>query len=164
MNVANIKYLLRPLWLGGALLFLSSCTIIPQGNYTMLAEQERQLVTDWPLQEEGTQKATFLKDLIGDPELDSLITEALQANPSLQQTALTLKILSAQRRQATASRLPWAEFDVSAEKEEGKKKVIAARSVSAGKLICGRNLQTVNKPQLWTRQSSRPCLRLHALH
>lgn len=120
MNVAKIKYLLKPLWVGGALLFLSSCSTIPQGNYTLLAEQERQLVTDWPLQEKETQKATVLKELISDPELDSLITEALQANPNVQQTALTLKILSAQRRQATASRLPWAEFDVSADKEEGE--------------------------------------------
>lgn len=120
MNAAKIRYVLKHLWLGGALLFLSSCSAVPQGNYMALAERERQLVTGWPLQEEGTQKTTLLKDLIGDPELDSLISEALQANPSLQQTALTLKILSAQRRQATASRLPWAEFDVSAEKEEGE--------------------------------------------
>ena len=120
MNAAKIRYVSKHLWLGGALLLLSSCTAIPQGNYMALAERERQLVTGWPLQEEGTQKTTVLKDLIGDPELDSLIAEALQANPSLQQTALTLKILSAQRRQATAIRLPWAEFNVSAENEEGE--------------------------------------------
>ena len=76
-------------------------------------------MTEWSAQEAGAEKSTVLNELISDPELESLIEEALQANPNLQQTVLTLKILVAQRRQATADRLPQAQFDAGADKDEG---------------------------------------------
>lgn len=120
MRLWEIRYFFKPLLVAGAVLFLSSCSTIPQGSYTALAEQERQLATEWPEQVEDAKKATVLTQLISDPELDALIEEALQANPNLQQTVLTLKILSAQRRQTTADRLPTADFDIDAEKEEGE--------------------------------------------
>ena len=119
MHLSKIRFFLKPILIVGAVLFLSSCSIVPQGNYTALAEKERQLVTEWPVQEAGAEKATVLKELISDPELDSLIDEALQANPNLQQTVLTLKILGAQRRQTTADRLPQAQVDMGAGKDEG---------------------------------------------
>ncbi len=119
MRLWKIRLFFKPLLVAGAVLFLGSCSTIPQGNYMVLAERERQLVKDWPLQEAGAEKATVLSELISAPELESLIEEALQANPNLQQMVLTLKILRGQRRQATANRLPWVEFDVSADKEEG---------------------------------------------
>ena len=119
MHLSKIRYFLKPLLIAGAVLFLSSCSIVPQGNYPLLAEQERQRVTEWPAQEAGAEKSTVLNELISDPELESLIEEALQANPNLQQTVLTLKILVAQRRQATADRLPQAQFDAGADKDEG---------------------------------------------
>ena len=121
MGLLETRNLLLPILVAGALLLLSSCCIVPQGSYTALAEQERQVVTKWSLQE-NAKEATSLTELISDPELNSLIEEALQANPNLQQTVLTLKILGAQRRQVTADRLPQAEFDVGADKKEGEDK------------------------------------------
>lgn len=119
MHLSKSRSFLKPILIAGAVLVLSSCSIVPQENYTALAEKERQLVTEWPAQETGAEKATVLKELISDPELDSLIDEALQANPNLQQTVLTLKILGAQRRETTADRLPQAQIDMGAYKDEG---------------------------------------------
>ena len=119
MYLSKSRFFLKPLLIAGAVFFLSSCSIVPQGNYTALAEKQRQRVTEWPVQDESVQEATVLNELISDPELDSLIDEALQANPNLQQTVLSLKILGAQRRQTTADRLPQAQFDAGAGKDEG---------------------------------------------
>lgn len=85
----------------------------------MRVEQDVQRAADWSLQE-NAKEVTSLKELISAPELDTLIEEALNANPNLQQTVLALKITQAQRRQATGERLPEVAFDAYAEKEEGK--------------------------------------------
>ena len=47
-----------------------------------------------------------------------MVKEAIFANPSLQQTVLTLKILRAQLQQTKAERLPEVSFDGYAEKSE----------------------------------------------
>lgn len=119
MHLSKIIFFLKPLLLAGAVFFLSSCSIVPQENYAALAEKDRQRVTEWPVQKAGAEKSTVLNELISDPELESLIEEALQANPNLQQTLLTLKIIGVQRRQTTADRLPLAQFDAGAGKNEG---------------------------------------------
>ena len=79
----KLKFLL-PVLLTGNVLLMSSCSLTPQGNYTTLAEQERQLATKWAVQDDAKQ-LTSLNELISSPELDALIEEALLANPSLQQ-------------------------------------------------------------------------------
>lgn len=98
---------------------LSSCSVLPQGGYAELAVKERQLAPAW-LEQEDARQVTSLKELISAPQLDTLIAEALEANPSLQQSALTLKILHAQYRQATADRLPSVEYGISTDSEEGE--------------------------------------------
>lgn len=103
--------------LTATVLFMSSCSLAPQANYTAMAEQERQQVTAWAAQE-GAKQTTSLNELINSPELNALIEEALLANPSLQQTVLTLKILRAQRYQARADRLPEVSLDVATENGE----------------------------------------------
>ena len=65
--MSKSRSFLKPILIAGAVLVLSSCSIVPQGNYTALAEKERQLVTEWPVQEAGAEKATVLKELISDP-------------------------------------------------------------------------------------------------
>ncbi|MFT5700469.1 MAG: outer membrane protein TolC [Desulforhopalus sp.] len=117
MCLSKFIHFLLPILVVCGVTLLSSCSIIPEGNYTALAEQERQLSTAWP-EQKGAQETTSLRELISAPQLNELIDEALQANPSLQQTILTLQILRAQRRQTTADRLPNAEFVASAEKED----------------------------------------------
>lgn len=119
MYLTKIKTYLLPRVVAISVVLLSSCSTIPQGNYTALAEKEHQRVTEWPVQEEVAEATTSLGELIRDAELDSLIEEAQQANPNVQQTFLTLKILGAQRQQTTADRLPKAQFDAGAGKDEG---------------------------------------------
>ncbi|MBU0944997.1 MAG: TolC family protein, partial [Proteobacteria bacterium] len=97
---------------------LSSCSTGTAPNFKALAVQDRQQLADWPGQE-GAEKMTSLSELIGSPELDALIAEALTANPGLQQTLLTLQILRAERGQVAADRLPEVSLDGGAEKEEG---------------------------------------------
>lgn len=123
MNLSKIRFFLKPLLIAGAVLSLCSCSIVPQGNYAALAEKERQRVTEWPVQEAEAEQSTVLNELISDPELELLIEEALQANPNLQQTVLTLKIAGVQRRQATADLLPQAQIDMGADKDEGDEEI-----------------------------------------
>jgi outer membrane protein TolC len=108
-------------WLSALLtatvLFMSSCSLAPQANYTALAEQERQEVTAWAAQE-GAKQTTNVNELINSPELNALIEEALSSNPRIQQTVLTLKILRLQRYQARADRLTEVSLDDATENGE----------------------------------------------
>ena len=52
---------------------------------------------------------THLSELIDDANLTQLITQAIQANPDLQQVLLTLKIRAAQLKQADSNLLPTVE-------------------------------------------------------
>jgi NodT family efflux transporter outer membrane factor (OMF) lipoprotein len=106
-----------PVLLTVNVLIISSCSLSPQGNYSALAVQERQLATRWSVQDDAEQ-TTSLNELINSPELNALVEEAIFANPSLQQTVLTLKILRAQSHQAKAESLPEVSLDVYGEKSE----------------------------------------------
>jgi NodT family efflux transporter outer membrane factor (OMF) lipoprotein len=106
-----------PVLLTVNVLIISSCSLSPQGNYSALAVQERQLATRWSVQDDAEQ-TTSLNELINSPELNALVEEAIIANPNLQQTVLTLKILRAQRHQAKAESLPEVSLDVYGEKSE----------------------------------------------
>lgn len=119
MGKVKIRDILFPVLAIVSGLVLSSCSIVPKGNYAMRVEQELQQAADWSLQE-NAKEVTSLKELISAPELDALIDEALTANPGLQQTVLALKITQAQRRVATGERLPEVAFDAYAENEEGE--------------------------------------------
>ncbi|MDX2463347.1 MAG: TolC family protein [Porticoccus sp.] len=100
------------------ILLLNSCSIAPQTDYAALVKQDHDLVRNWE-QQKTAQQTTSLNQLINSPELNNLIAEALAANPTLQQTMLSLKIIQAQYRQAKGDRLPEASYDVSGEKDEG---------------------------------------------
>lgn len=117
MREAKMRNLLFPVLVAWGVLLLSSCSIVPQGNYAKRVEQDLQHAADWSSQE-NAKEVTSLKELIRAPELDALVEEALNANPNLQQTLLALKITQAQRRQATGERLPEVVFDTNAGKEE----------------------------------------------
>lgn len=101
------------------MLCLSSCSIAQHTDYASLVAQDRSLVSNWESQDTAEQ-TTSLNQLINSPDLDALITEALAANPNLQQTMLSLKIIQAQYRQASADQLPEASYDMSGEKAEGE--------------------------------------------
>lgn len=98
---------------------LGSCSTGTPTEYAALALLDRQQVTDWTSRQK-TQQIVHLTDLINSPELNNFVKEAITANPSLQQTLLTLKILQAEHRMTAADRLPQATLDAAAEKENGE--------------------------------------------
>lgn len=113
----DVTRYLQPLLLF-TVLFLNACSVPSQVDYTALAVEDREYLNDWSGQDEG-QAVTHLTQLIDSKEVNELVDEALAANPNLQQTLLTLKMLQAQYRQTAANRLPEASFDTSATQEEG---------------------------------------------
>lgn len=120
IQTKNIGRFLRATALAGITLLLCSCSFVPQTQYLEYSEralQTNQQKKSWPAQD-GAEAVLQLNHLISSPGLDNLIHEALAANPGLAQTGLSLKILQATRRQATASRLPEISFSASGEKTE----------------------------------------------
>lgn len=88
------------------LLFLSACSLMPkQPNYTGMVEHEQQQVAAWSHQG-GAEIANSLNQLINSDGLNALLVEAKNANPSLQQTLLTLQIRRAQAEQTRSNQLP----------------------------------------------------------
>jgi outer membrane protein TolC len=103
--------------LAASLGFLSSCSMGRRTDYTTMTAQDREQVTDWS-GGKAVQQVTSLGYLICSQEVNELVTEALAANPGLQQTLLTLKILGAEHRRTTADRLPQTTLDIGADKSQ----------------------------------------------
>jgi NodT family efflux transporter outer membrane factor (OMF) lipoprotein len=97
---------------------LTACSSTPNRNdFTERAEQDVAGITEWSESMSG-QQAAFIDHLIASNELDVLLSEALQSNPGLQQTLLTLRMLQAQRRQTRGAQLPGIEAGLSGERSE----------------------------------------------
>ncbi|MEQ5835773.1 TolC family protein [Marinobacter sp. NFXS9] len=97
---------------------LTGCAI--RGDNPDYTERTQTLVEQVPAWSQPTngQKITALTDLIQSDALDTLVQQALAANPSLQQTLLTLRIREAELKQTGADRLPGLEAGFSASDEE----------------------------------------------
>jgi len=100
-----------------AVLLLSACTSGPRQDYAALAQQQRQQTTAWSESIAG-EPALTLTSLIQAPEVEPLLAQAMAANPGLQQTLLTLKILASQRNQTGAERYPEIEAGFDANKTQ----------------------------------------------
>lgn len=100
-----------------ATLFLSACSLGMQTDLTAQADLDRRQIESWS-QLDGGEQAMILGDLISSAELEALVKEALEANPSLQQTLLTLRIRQAEYRQTGGDRLPTVEAGYSAGREK----------------------------------------------
>ncbi|NVD34383.1 efflux transporter outer membrane subunit [Marinobacter lutaoensis] len=99
-------------------LALAACSTIPDGSdYTARADADRHSLDHWSALD-GARPAGYLDDLVQAPELDTLIREARAANPDLQQTLLSLKILQAEYRQTRAAQWPEADAGLSASRED----------------------------------------------
>ncbi|SFC97725.1 efflux transporter, outer membrane factor (OMF) lipoprotein, NodT family [Microbulbifer thermotolerans] len=108
----------RPLCSLLVTLLISACSHLPESSESLTqAEADRQSLSHWS-ELDSASDASYLNELISAPELDALIQEALAANPDLQQTLLSLKILQAQYRQTRALQLPSVDAAVSADREE----------------------------------------------
>ncbi len=86
-------------------------------DFAERARQQSAGVTAWSASEPG-ESAAYIGDLIASSKLDTLVSEALQSNPSLQQTLLTLRIRQAQRRQTHGAQRPAIEAGLSGERAE----------------------------------------------
>lgn len=85
---------------------LSACSITPeQPNYAELISAEQQRVEQWqglPQQAD----VVYLNDLVDSKMFDGLVQTAMQSNPSLQQTLLTLQIRQSQLVHVSAEKRP----------------------------------------------------------
>lgn len=94
------RILQRALWGLSCTVLLNACTALPESSEALAQTgADRQSLSHWTALD-NTSEASYLDELIGAPELDALVAEALAANAGLQQTLLSLKILQAQYRQS----------------------------------------------------------------
>ncbi|MDN3617722.1 TolC family protein [Vibrio gallaecicus] len=115
-----------------ALVGLIGCSSTNQADYTVLAEQttastNQQLLLDLVQQSHlsaqggennQTESSIQITDLVSLPELDTFITQALETNPSLQQSVVALNIAYAQQGITAADRLPTVEASFSGKAQE----------------------------------------------
>lgn len=92
-------------------------------NYTELAQDELDTVSEQKSDQwqdlDKVAPVTYLTDLIQDPQLNILIQQALQANPSLQQTQLTLQASLWDIKSQHGDSLPSVEAGFAASQTQG---------------------------------------------
>lgn len=119
-----IAYFNRPKY---SLIFLalltSSCSLTPHNNnLAKKALELPQQIGDWsqPSNKLTTQNnpAVYLNQLIASEQLNVLIAEALTANPSLQQTLLTLQIRQLEQQRTSGNRLPLIDAGIAGTRDE----------------------------------------------
>jgi len=112
------RLLQRAVLLPLTLIALSGCALVtPDLTFEDQARQAVAEVSRWDSIPEG-QPTAALTDLIGSTRLDGLVAEALDANPGLQQTLLTLRIRQAQARQTGAAQWPTVDAGYSASRSD----------------------------------------------
>lgn len=113
MNVNSRQHYLKKL-VSLPLVMLVACSITPeQPDYATLISAEQQRVEQWQNFPQQTDVA-YLNDLIDTDMLEGLLQTAMQSNPSLQQTLLTLQIRQSQLTQAAAENRPFISSGFSA--------------------------------------------------
>lgn len=81
-----------------------------------------QEVPDWSTLTDGS-SVSSLSDLIQSDTLSGLVQQAIEANPGLQQTLLTLRIREAEWQQARSDRLPDVDAGLSGSKAESEDEI-----------------------------------------
>lgn len=113
MNVNSRQHYLKKL-VYLPLVMLTACSITPeQPDYATLISAEQQRVEEWQNFPQQTDVA-YLNDLIDTDMFEGLLQTAMQSNPSLQQTLLTLQIRQSQLTQAAAENRPFISSGFSA--------------------------------------------------
>ncbi|WP_339776090.1 TolC family protein [uncultured Methylophaga sp.] len=113
MNVNSRQHYLKKL-VSLPLVMLVACSITPeQPDYATLISAEQQRVEQWQNFPQQTDVA-YLNDLIDTDMFEGLLQTAMQSNPSLQQTLLTLQIRQSQLTQAAAENRPFISSGFSA--------------------------------------------------
>jgi outer membrane protein TolC len=113
VNVNSRQHYLKKL-VSLPLVMLVACSITPeQPDYATLISAEQQRVEQWQNFPQQTDVA-YLNDLIDTDMFEGLLQTAMQSNPSLQQTLLTLQIRQSQLTQAAAENRPFISSGFSA--------------------------------------------------
>ena len=114
-------------------LLLSACSLMEGEDYVPAIMDEQAQYKQWQHDQNQIEAAidvNQITDLIAVPKLLTLVEQALQANPSLQQTALALEIAKVQRNITSGDRLPNASAGFNASKNEGMEDVSYNADVS----------------------------------
>ena len=94
------------------------CSSTNNQNFEQTAEESKANHQAWQYTQTDAQQLNQITDLVSIPELTSLIEQAMNNNPSLQQTGIALKIAYAQRGVTASDRIPQLEGSFSGSKEE----------------------------------------------
>ncbi|MDB1125181.1 TolC family protein [Vibrio algarum] len=101
-----------------AIVSLMGCSSSPDKNFQELAKQSLEQQIQWNAAQSEATEVVSLTELMNIPELDMLINQAMEKNPSLQQTLMALKIVYAERDATNSSRIPSLTAGYDADKEE----------------------------------------------
>ena len=97
---------------------LTACsTFTPKNDYQQQTQKDIAQVENWqPLS--NSVDVGYLTDLFDSSDVDSLLTQAFEANPSFQQTLLTLEMKRVQLKQTAADQRPQLTASLSGSKQE----------------------------------------------
>lgn len=99
------------------ILLLSGCAYKNVPDNGLLSQAELEKITSWSKTGDGI-AASSIFSLMDSEQLRALVKEALNANPSLQQTSLALQIVQTQLRQSKGQRFIQADAELSFSREE----------------------------------------------
>ena len=105
---------------------ISGCASQSETHYSEQALESLNTGESWSLEQSNAKRTTSLVELMPVAQVQRLIDEALQHNPGLQQTLITLKQSRVQETSANASRLPQASTSLSGSKSENGEDVYSA--------------------------------------
>lgn len=98
---------------------MAGCAMFSQQDFDTRVAQSLEPLSVWSISNSAqAQRAMTLIDLISIPELEQIINQAMDHNPSVQQTAFALQIAYAQQRQVGADQLPSLGLNINASDEE----------------------------------------------
>lgn len=109
---------------------INACSIVPeQTDYATAINQQTTRIVPWKNPTDA-QAVSTLNNLIAAPSLEPLLNTALQNNPSLQQTLITLNIRQQQLIQAEALQQPFVGAGLSAGNSEGSSSYSTSLSIN----------------------------------
>lgn len=102
-----------------AIVSLIGCSSSSDNDFQQRAKQSLEQQLQWNADQPEATDVVKLTELMNIPELNILIKQAMENNPSLQQTLMALKIVYAQRDETNSDRIPSLTAGYDVDKEEG---------------------------------------------
>ena len=100
------------------LVALSGCSLFNGGDFSASAKQTLTEKQQWSTSQHQAQQLSQLTDLIAIEDLTTLVELGIKNNPSLQQTAMALRIAYAQRDADSGTRFPQLSLGMNADRKE----------------------------------------------